>query len=135
MFLTSKPVFVVEAQIQTRKWEGVCVNNEVATIQGVQCLIANLLSIAVTVVGMVGFIMIIIGAFKFLLSGSSSKGTEEGRNTIGFAIIGLVVALSAYFILNIVASFTGVKSILQFRVSTDQPATSSDPDSDHVIPF
>lgn len=108
------------AQIATQDWSGVCTNTGdatgVATIQGFQCLIGNILSVAITLLGLIGFAMLIIGSFRYLLSGGNSKGTEEGKNTMTFAIVGLVVALSAYFILNLIADFTGVKSILQFRL-------------------
>lgn len=105
---------------QTRAWSGVCTDDGkatgVATIQGLQCLLANVLSVALTVIGLGGFVMIIWGAFKYLLSGGNSKGTESARSTITFAIVGLVVALSAFIILNLVAEFTGVDLIKQFVV-------------------
>ncbi len=104
---------------QTQAWTGVCVagpDNDVATIQGFQCLVANVLSIAITGIGLAGFVMLIIGAFKYLLSGGNAKGAEDGKNTMTFAVIGLVVALSAFFILRILAEFTGVRSILNFTI-------------------
>lgn len=115
---------------QTRAWEGVCVysqqgidpatgamvRTDVATIQGLQCLIANVLSVAITLIGLAGFVMIIFGAFRYLLSGGNTKETEQARNTLTYSIIGLVVALSAFIILNLLANFTGVDSILNFRI-------------------
>ena len=110
----------VQAQIGTSTWSGVCTNNGkedgVATIQGLQCLLANVLSVVITIIGLAGFVMVIVGSFRFLLSGGNAKGVEQGSQTITFAVIGLVVALSSYFILNIVSSFTGVKDILLFSL-------------------
>ncbi len=124
----------VHAQVGTQIWGDACVytasSNEgiyyVATIAGIQCLIGNLLSIAITVIGLVGFMMLIIGSFRYLLSGGNAKGTEEGKNTITFAVVGLVVALSAFFILNIVAQFTGVKSILNFKLQVNDGTSTPD---------
>lgn len=103
----------------TQTWTGVCVGtgnaSDVATIQGAQCLLANILSIAVTAIGLAGFVMMIIGAFKMLLGGTS-KGLEEGRNTMTFAIVGLIAALSAWVIINLIASFTGVNAIKSFVI-------------------
>lgn len=106
----AKPVF---AQT-TQEWEGVCVSSGAATIQGIQCLVGNILQIAVAGIGFAGFVMVIYGAFTYMLSGGNAKGVDEGRKTMTYAVAGLVVALSAYFILNIIADFTGVKSILNF---------------------
>lgn len=104
-----------QAQAQTAAWEGVCVEgtgaDAVATIQGIQCLVANVLSVAITGIGLSGFVMMIIGSFKYLLSGGNSKGIEEARGTITFAIVGLVVALSAFIILNILEAFTGTPGL------------------------
>jgi len=97
-------------------WRGTCVEDGVATIQGFRCLIANILSIAITGIGFAGFIMLIVGGFRYLTSGGNSKGTETAKNTITFAVIGLVVALSSYIILNLIAEFTGVKTILNFVI-------------------
>lgn len=103
-------------------WSGVCLGStiengqDVATIQGLQCVIANLLTIAITGVGFAGFVMIIYGAFRYMISGGNSKGTEAAKNTLTWAVIGLVVALSSFFILNIIAQFTGVDTILNFVI-------------------
>lgn len=58
----------------------------------------------------------IVGGFRYLTSGGNSKGTETGRNTLTFAVVGLVVAISAFIILNLIAEFTGVKTILEFSI-------------------
>lgn len=100
-------------------WKGVCVGGpqgDVATIQGFQCLIGNILSVTVTGIGLAGFVMLIVGAFTYQLSGGSSKSAETARNTITFAIVGLVVALSSFIILNLIAAFTGISTITQFTI-------------------
>jgi hypothetical protein len=97
-------------------WSGDCVEGGVATIQGLRCIIANVLSVAITGIGLAGFIMLIIGGFRYLASGGNSKGAETAKNTITFAVIGLVVALSSFVILNLIAEFTGVKTILDFVI-------------------
>lgn len=109
-------VVVPQAQAQTQAWTGVCVdtvggNTDVATIQGAQCLLANVLSIAITGIGLAGFVMMIVGSFKYLLSGGNAKGIEEAKGTMTMAVIGLVVALSAFIILNIIGGFTGTGNL------------------------
>ncbi len=114
-------------------WEGDCVAEisreigdkqvvaKVATIQGLRCMIANILSVTITAIGLAGFIMLIVGAFRYLASGGNSKGAETAKSTITFAVIGLVVALSSYVILNLIADFTGVKTILDFKIPGADP--------------
>lgn len=114
----------VSAQVTT-EWAGVCVSEGVATIQGFQCLIGNILQVGVAGVGLAGFVMMIIGAFKYLLSGGNAKGIDEGQKTMTYAVGGLVLALSAYFILNIIANFTGVDSILNFSIPAPDSAPMS----------
>lgn len=112
----------------TAPWDGVCVSQEitngeetkVATIQGIQCIIANIFSIAISVIGLLGFVMFIVGSFKYLLSGGNSKGVESARNTFSYAVIGLVVALSSIIIINLVAAFTGVNTILNFVIPSSE---------------
>ncbi len=113
------------AAAQTKAWEGDCIESftdeagkayDVATIQGLQCAVANVLSIAITGIGLVGFVMMIIGSFRYLLSGGNQKSTDSARQTLTFAVVGLVVALSAFIILNIIVAFTGIDSILNFDV-------------------
>jgi hypothetical protein len=111
---------------QTQAWSGVCVadatgfgSGDVATIQGLQCLIANVFSIAITVIGFAGFVMMIVASFRWLVSGGNSKNTETARNTFTYAVIGLVVALSAFIVLNLISAFTGVTVIQQFKIQTE----------------
>lgn len=105
-------------------WEGtICVSEgggpgtgDVATIQGLQCLVGNVLTVAIRVIGLAGFVMLIYASFRLLMAGSNSKATESAKNTLTFAIFGLVVALSAVIILNLIAAFTGVDIIKQFVI-------------------
>ncbi len=61
--------------------------------------VANIL---IFVVGAVSVLMIIIGGLRYVLSGGDSAGVKSAKDTILYAIIGLVVALVAYGIVNFV---------------------------------
>ncbi|MCD8484917.1 pilin [Candidatus Woesebacteria bacterium] len=89
----------------------------VATIQGVECLVRNVLASATTFVGLAAFVMLIIGGFLYLTSGSNSKGTDAAKQTITYAIIGIVVALMAFFLLQFVAIVTGARGFLEFNLN------------------
>jgi heme/copper-type cytochrome/quinol oxidase subunit 2 len=92
--------------------------NDVATIQGFECLLANILTVFIALIGLAAFVMVVIAAFRYLLSGGNSKGTEQAKNTLTYAIIGIVVALSAFIILNLLTAFTGV-DLTKFIIPRD----------------
>ena len=111
--------FPQPAQAQTSAWSGVCVSAkdaEVATIQGLQCLLANVLSVALTLIGIAGFIMLLVGSMQYLLSGGNAQHTEKAKHTMTFAIVGLIVGLSSFIILNLVSTFLGIPSIMEFTI-------------------
>ncbi len=123
LFLTVALGLPTQAHAQTQAWGNVCVagnegygSGDVATIQGFQCLLGNILTIIFTLIGFAGLLMLIIGSFRYLLSGGNSKGTESAKNTITYAVIGLVVALSALIIVNLIAAFTGIDAIKVFTI-------------------
>lgn len=124
----------LQAQAQSfgNEWGGVCVGGsvnpdvegdtqDVATIQGFECLLANILTVFIALIGLAAFVMVLVGAFRYLLSGGNTKSTEKARSTITWAIIGIIVALSAFILLNLLSAFTGV-NLTEFIIprSTDE---------------
>ena len=103
---------IPQAYAQTQSWSSInsgCVSQDgVATIQGVGCLLANVFSVVLTVLGIVGFIMIIYAAFNLMVMGGNSQATEKSKNTITFAIIGIILALSAFIIINLILFFYSI---------------------------
>lgn len=117
--LLSNLVLPLRVQAQTYEWSGVCVggvDNDVATLQGLECLIANIFVVFITIIGLAGFVMFLLGSFKWLLAGSDSKNIQSARSTFTYAVLGLVLALSAFIIINLIADFTGVQSIKTFLI-------------------
>ena len=66
-------------------WTGVCVGSsdpdstaaDVATIQGLECLIANILTVFIALIGMAAFVMVLIAGFRYLVSGGNTKGPSK----------------------------------------------------------
>lgn len=57
-------------------------------------------------IGAVSVIMLIIGGIRYTISGGDSTAVTSAKNTILYAIVGIVVALLAYAIVNfVVGSF------------------------------
>lgn len=68
----------------------------------VQKIVNNVVSIFSWVVGIVSVIMIIFGGFKYITSGGDSNGVTSAKNTIMFAIVGLVIVALAQVIVKFV---------------------------------
>lgn len=56
------------------------------------------------IVGIVAVIMLIVGGIRYVVSGGDSKKVTDAKNTVLYAIIGLVIAFFAYAIVNFVIS-------------------------------
>lgn len=73
-------------------------DNQLATLIN---KIINLFSI---IVGAVSVLMIIYGGFKYITSGGSDDGTAAAKNTILYALVGLVIVLISQTIVKFVFS-------------------------------
>ena len=54
------------------------------------------------IVGIVAVIMLIIGGIRYVVSGGDSKKVTDAKNTVLYAIIGLVICFLAFAIVNFV---------------------------------
>lgn len=54
------------------------------------------------IVGIIAVIMLIIGGIRYVVSGGDAKKVTDAKNTVLYAIIGLVIAVFAYAIVNFV---------------------------------
>lgn len=67
-------------------------------------LINNLINLFSIIVGGVSVLMIIYGGFKYITSGGSDDGTKAAKNTILYALVGLVIVLISQTIVKFVFS-------------------------------
>lgn len=59
------------------------------------------------VLGAIAVIMIVIGGIRYVTSGGDASGVTAAKNTILYAVIGLIVAILAFAIVNFVARSFG----------------------------
>lgn len=71
-------------------------------IFGANGFLTTLVSALIFVVGAVSLIMIIIGGLRYALSGGDSAGIRSAKDTILYAIVGLIVSILAYAIVQFV---------------------------------
>ncbi len=62
----------------------------------------RLINTMIYVVGTVATLMIIVGGLRYVLSGGDASQTKSAKDTILYSIIGVVIALMAYAIVNFV---------------------------------
>jgi predicted permease len=73
------------------------------SLRSVAQKIVNIFSI---IVGIVAVIMIIYGGFRYITSGGDSNNVSTAKNTLIYAIIGLIVVALAQFIVHYVLQTT-----------------------------
>lgn len=65
-------------------------------------LLSRIINIFSVVVGVIAVIMIIVGGFRYITSGGKEEGIKSAKNTIMYALIGLVVVALAQIIVKFV---------------------------------
>ena len=108
-------VFTSPIHAQTKTWGGTCIasdigggSNDVATIQGIECLFFNVLQVIVWVAGIAFLFMFINGGFQYMFSDNDPKKVAVASSTLTMAIAGLIGLIASFFILRFIQNFTGV---------------------------
>lgn len=65
------------------------------------------------IIGLVSVVMLLYGGLRYIISGGDSKKVTEAKNTVLYAIIGLIIAILAYAIVNFVLNAIGIPSVEQ----------------------
>ena len=68
----------------------------------VQDTVSNLLSGVFVLVGIISVCMIVYGGIKYTTSAGDTSKAIAAKNTITYAIVGLIVSMSAYAIVNFI---------------------------------
>jgi len=89
---------------------------KVAYLSGFNVIFENVLNIVVALSGLAVFIMLVAGGIKYLTSGGDQKKAMQAKQTLTWAIVGLIALVGSWFILRFVSEFTGIEKILQFEI-------------------
>lgn len=88
------------------------IGGDPATIQDLATVFSNLLITAIPLIGLISFIMIIVGGFTILSSAGNPENVKKGQMTITFAVGGVILAILAWIILQTLETLTGVNVTL-----------------------
>lgn len=67
-------------------------------------IVKNVINVVLGLVGIIAVIMIIFGGFTFITSQGDAAKVAKGRNTLLYGVVGMVIALLAFAIVNFVLS-------------------------------
>lgn len=95
---------------------GDCVINGIPTLGCIVPVYRIAISTALSGIGIVSLFFIIFAGIKFTTSGGG-KGVEEAKNMLTYAIVGLLIVLLSFFVINTISGFTGVQCIATFSLN------------------
>jgi hypothetical protein len=79
-----------------------------AKLSDLETVFGNVVKDALAFAGVVLFILLIVGGFKYITSGGDPKAAEGAQKTITYAIGGLLLILVSYLIIYLIYWITGV---------------------------
>lgn len=93
---------------------------DVATISDLGSMFGRVIGYALGFAGILLFILLIVGGFKFITSGGDPKAVDGAKKTLTSAIAGLVIILISYLVLVLIKTITGV-NVTNFSVVLPSP--------------
>lgn len=97
-----------------------CVVNGVATINCVPIIMINIINAALGFSGVTAIVFIIFAGYTLMNSGGDQKKLAGAKGTITYAIIGLILVVLAFGIVNIIGYLTGVTCFSEFGFTSCQ---------------
>ncbi|OGD10152.1 hypothetical protein A2397_03860 [Candidatus Amesbacteria bacterium RIFOXYB1_FULL_44_23] len=79
-----------------------------ATFQNINDLVTNLLNVFLGFVAIAGLVMLVVGGFIYLSAGDDKARTQSAQKTITYSLGGLILALSSWILLRLIAVFLGI---------------------------
>ena len=70
----------------------------------VRATIAQIINIALGILGIVALVIILMGGFKWMTAGGNEEGVESGKKAIGQGVVGLIIIFVAFAITRFVFS-------------------------------
>ena len=82
-------------------------NGQTANLFGSTGIFSTITNVLLFLLGAISVIMIIVGGLRYVISGGNSNNVTAAKNTILYAIVGVIIAMLSYAIINFVlGSFT-----------------------------
>jgi hypothetical protein len=127
MFFVPVPVSAVSCEsgmVPATNMPSQCVKSECKDVQAAQieacqngdgrdlnAVFKTIVNTALYIIGALGVLMLIYGGIRYTTSAGNSKAVEGAKSTIMYAIIGIIVALLAYAIVNFVLNIFNTPTV------------------------
>lgn len=89
----------LQSGVQSARGDG-----QPVTLFGDGGIFTTIVNILLFVIGALSVIMLIIGGIRYTVSGGNQSAVTAAKNTIMYAIVGIIIAVLAYAIVNFVLS-------------------------------
>jgi len=85
--------------------------DQVSDLFGAEGTFRTITNVLLFLIGAISVIMLIIGGLRYVVSGGDSTQVTNAKNTILYAVVGIVVAILAYAVVSfVITSFSGSAS-------------------------
>ena len=82
-----------------------------STLLGDGGVLSTIINTMLFIIGFLSVVMLIFGGLRDIISGGNAAAVTAAKNTILYAIVGLIIAIFAYAIVNfVIGSLTGTAS-------------------------
>ena len=82
--------------------------DQAADLFGTTGTFRTITNVMLFLIGAISVIMLIIGGLRYVVSGGDSTAVTNAKNTILYAVVGIVVAILAYAVVSfVISSFSG----------------------------
>ena len=88
-------------------------NDDPALLTDLPIYFGNVFKAMIPLIGLLAFIMVLVGGFKILTSAGDPKGVAGGKQTITLAVAGIALAIISWLILVLIENLTGA-TVTQF---------------------
>ncbi len=91
-----------------------CVKDGIATLQCIPIVFNNIVNWALIFAGISALFLIIYSGIKYIRSGGDQEKIKSARETLMYAIIGLIIILMSFAIVKGIGIITGATCIERF---------------------
>jgi hypothetical protein len=78
--------------------------DQAADLFGATGIFTTISNVMLFIVGAISVLMIVVGGLRYVISGGNTTNVAAAKNTILYAIVGLIISMLAYAIINFVIS-------------------------------
>ncbi len=86
--------------------QGACTGNDSAPCKAqdddIAALLGNVINLLLFISGVIAVLVIVIGGIRYITSDGDPAAASKAKNTIIYALVGLVIAIMSYSIVNFV---------------------------------